>query len=342
MIWEGKMTTKSDKKPRRTRSIVLVIIGLVVVCLIGVIVIGGNSNKAGSTATPGSQAGVQATPAETQAASAISTNQQAPTTIPATSQPTLASSYKTGDVVTLQDQQITLNSISYAGGIVKANFIIENNSESEFTVSSMMSFTVKTEDGTKLDQSIMDCGTSFDGQVLPHDRLKGDICWNLSAASNIKIYYEQTMFSSGAIVWAISQNELKPAPVAKTTTPMPTTAASVKDAHKIGEVVELSDQRITLNSATISNKILKANFTIENTSTKDIDVSSMLSFEAKNGDGEKLDNNIFDCGTSLDGKIIAGDKLKGDICWNTGGRNDVKLYYQSNLFEGGTVFWVVK
>jgi hypothetical protein len=67
----------------------------------------------------------------------------------------------------------------------------------------------------------------------------------------------------------------------------------------------------------------------------------MLSFTAKDSEGTKLEQEIFDCGSGLDGKVLPGDKLKGNICWSGATTNTVKIYYEAELFSSGAVVWEV-
>ena len=120
------------------------------------------------------------------------------------------------------------------------------------------------------------------------------------------------------------------------------TAAPVQvQLYKVSDVVQVKDHTITLNSATIQADILKANFTIENKGKDEIAVSSLLSFDAKDTEGTKLESSIFDCGSSLDGKILAGDKLKGDICWKGLTTDKARIYYEANIFGSGAIVWEV-
>ena len=60
-----------------------------------------------------------------------------------------------------------------------------------------------------------------------------------------------------------------------------------------GDVVEVQDHRITLTSAAYNNGILQLNYLIENTGKKEITISSLMSFSAKDNEGTKLDTGIF-------------------------------------------------
>jgi hypothetical protein len=97
-----------------------------------------------------------------------------------------------------------LNSAEFQGDILQANFTVENNG-SDLNVSSLLSFSAKDNEGSKLDQSISSCSPGPDGKILPGDKLKGNICWSRATKTPINIYYEAELFSSGAVVWEITK-----------------------------------------------------------------------------------------------------------------------------------------
>jgi hypothetical protein len=131
--------------------------------------------------------------------------------------------------------------------------------------------------------------------------------------------------------------------ISSTAAPGATAAPAKMITYNVGDVVAVQSHTITLNSAEVQAKILKASFTVENKGDKDLSVSSILSFSAKNSDGEKLEAEMFDCGGSgLDGKVLAGDKLKGNICWTVTGAAPYKIYYEASLFGSGAIVWEVK
>lgn len=245
--------------------------------------------------------------------------------------------YQVGDLIEGNQHTIRLNRIEYQNSILKANFTVENHADSDLDMSSMLSFIAKRKDGTKLEQALMDCGiSSLDGKVLPGDRLRGSICWSgADPADEIKIYYEENIFGEGAIVWNAKESQ---AEIQETEKP------DLKvDVFQQGDVVEVQDHTITLNETTFQGNVLQASFTIENAGSEEVNVSSLLSIYAKKKDGSKLEQEIFDCGTSLDGTVLPGDKLKGNICWR-GASPDagIRIYYETELFGEGAVVWDVK
>lgn len=245
--------------------------------------------------------------------------------------------FQIGDLVQSQDHTIRLNSIEYQGTVLVADFTVENLGDSDVDLSSMLSFSAKKGDGTLLEQEYFDCGTSsLDGKVLSGDRLRGSICWTgASAEDGIKIYYEADLFGEGAMVWEAIEGIAEPLELSD---------AQLKvDVFRAGDVVQIQDNTIILNSVEIQGNVLKANFTIENQGSSDLEVSSMLSFYARKRDGSSLEKEYFDCGTSFDGSVIPGDKLTGDICWSGANPDDgIKIYYEAELFSSGAVVWLVE
>lgn len=244
--------------------------------------------------------------------------------------------YKVGDLVQVGKHTIRLNSIEYRGDVLVANFLVENQGDADVSVSSMLSFSAKRDDGTKLEQEIFDCDTaSLDGSILPGDRLRGSLCWSgASPEDGIKIYYEASLFGQGAVVWEA---------VAATSEPDISAEADLKvEIFAVGDVVQVAGHTIVLNEITWKGDVLQANFTVENQGNAEVTVSSMASFYARRRDGSSLEQNIFDCGSSLDGKVLPGDKLRGDICWSGARAGDgIRVYYKADVFGQGAVVWRV-
>jgi hypothetical protein len=119
-----------------------------------------------------------------------------------------------------------------------------------------------------------------------------------------------------------------------------TIAPSTDEKHKTGEVIQIGDQTIMLNGTEFQGNILKATYIIENKGSSAMTISSMLSFTAKDSEGTPLEQEIIDCGTGLDGKILPGFNLKGDICWNVATTNLVNIYY-TKLYSSWSVMWEI-
>lgn len=125
---------------------------------------------------------------------------------PVASEPTKAAPaiYAVGDIIQLKDHTIVLNSAEFTTGVLTGNWTVENTSNSEFTVSSLMSFSARDDDGTKLDQD-WDCSPSLGGTVLAGDKLRGNVCFKTTGNGPYKLYYEASLFGTGAVVWGVSE-----------------------------------------------------------------------------------------------------------------------------------------
>lgn len=111
--------------------------------------------------------------------------------------------YKAGDIVQVKNHSIALNEAKVQGGTLIANFTVENQGPDEITVSSLASFSARDEEGSKLNFSLCE-GSQLDGKVLAGDKLRGNLCWSgVKGTKGVKIYYEPTLFGSGAIVWEL-------------------------------------------------------------------------------------------------------------------------------------------
>lgn len=124
-------------------------------------------------------------------------------------------------------------------------------------------------------------------------------------------------------------------------TSAPTNPPAQAQTYGVGEIIQVQNHTIVLNSYEFAGNVLKANFTIENQGSEEISISSLLSFSARDSQGTRLDTEIFDCGSSLNGSVLAGDVLRGDICWTEANTDSAKIYYEASLFGSGSVVWQV-
>ena len=128
-------------------------------------------------------------------------------------------------------------------------------------------------------------------------------------------------------------------PAADDAAAQPTAAAA--ERFKVGDTVALADHQITLESVKRDGENnLVAVFVVENTGAKDLNVSSLISFEAKDANGNKGQIAIFaDSDTAgLDGKVLSGDKLRGHVAWSGLGAG-VKIHYTPGFLSDKRVTW---
>ncbi len=117
--------------------------------------------------------------------------------------------------------------------------------------------------------------------------------------------------------------------------------AAEAERFQVGDAVALADHQITLESVTRDGENnLVAIFVVENTGGKNLTVSSLMSFEAKDDAGNKGKTALlFDSDTGgLDGTVLAGDKLRGHVAWSGLG-SGVRIHYTPKLLGDTRVTW---
>lgn len=123
----------------------------------------------------------------------------------------------------------------------------------------------------------------------------------------------------------------------------PAAQATAPEAQRfqVGDAVALSDHQITLESVQRDGEgNLVAVFVVENTGTENLGVSSLMSFEAKDDAGNKGQTALlFDSDTGgLDGTVLPGDKLRGNVAWSGLGPG-VRIHYTPKLLGDTRVTW---
>ena len=122
------------------------------------------------------------------------------------SAPPKVETYNVGDIVKTSDQTIVLNNYEFQGNRIIANFTIENLGTDDATISTMLDFTARDQDGSDLELDIFDCSPDLGGTLLPGDKMKGNVCFeDTQNVTKVRIYYEAELFGSGAVVWEVTK-----------------------------------------------------------------------------------------------------------------------------------------
>lgn len=290
--------------------------------------------KADAVATPDTKAAPSPAAKPTNAAEAK------PTAVAA---PTSPEVYKVGDTIKVQDHTLTVLSAKQDGSKLLVEVQINNTGQKEITVSSLASFSAKTIAGEKLRVALPGEGGTLDGKVLPNDKLKGNLAYTVpDGAKGLKLYYTPSILGEGAIVVALDEE------AQKTPFPRPSELSDAKPfakgtTYKPGDAIAHKGVVIKLTSAKLDNNTLTASFVVYNGGQKDVALSSLVSFEAKDSEGTKGKYKLQLEGTPLDGKLVPGDTLKGDLSWEfQSGAKDIKVYFTEALFVGDTLVWATQ
>jgi hypothetical protein len=144
------------------------------------------------------------------------------------------------------------------------------------------------------------------------------------------------LFSS---ITSTDEETAEPAPVVVAETPVAKEVKKPVEVKKeepqkpkiqklqMGESVEFGGMKVTFNSVRkdFGNEFMSpendfhliADLTVENTTNKEENVSSLLNLSLKDADGYKYSDAIFaDTKGTLNGSISAGDKLRGEIAFD--------------------------
>ena len=131
-------------------------------------------------------------------------------------------------------------------------------------------------------------------------------------------------------------------------------SASSAQHFKVGDQVKVGDTYIvTVNSVTTNkgddisqpkagNTFLVVDVTIKNTSSKEQNVSSLLQFTLKDTTGQKYDETIISGATPPDGKLAAGDVVKGQIPYEVPlAQHSYILAFQADIVSSGQTTWTL-
>jgi hypothetical protein len=121
---------------------------------------------------------------------------------------------------------------------------------------------------------------------------------------------------------------------------------------KVGDQVKVGDSFVvTVNSVKTSNgdeisqpkagnTFLVVDVSVKNVSSKEQNISSLLQFTLKDATGQKYDQTFISGATSPDGKVEAGDVIKGQIPYETPkSQHNYTLAFEADIISSGQTIW---
>ena len=121
---------------------------------------------------------------------------------------------------------------------------------------------------------------------------------------------------------------------------------------KVGDQVKVGDTFIaTVNSFKTNpgddifkpksgNKFVVVDVTLKNVGSKEQDISSLLQFTLKDATGQKYDETIISNVTPPDGKLAAGDIIKGQIAYEVAAsQHDFTFAFEADIISSGQTVW---
>jgi uncharacterized protein DUF4352 len=132
-----------------------------------------------------------------------------------------------------------------------------------------------------------------------------------------------------------------------------TTGGSGGNNHfKVGDQVKVGDTYIvTVNSFKTNpgddvfqpkagNMFVVVDVSIKNVSSQEQNLSSLLQFDLKDSTGQKYTETIVSNTTPPDGKLAAGDIVKGQIAYEVPKtQHDFTFSFEADIVSGGQTLW---
>lgn len=130
------------------------------------------------------------------------------------------------------------------------------------------------------------------------------------------------------------------------------TQSNAPQRFKVGDQVKVgSTYVVTVNSFTTNqgddvfkpkdgNTFVIADVTIKNVSSQEQNVSSVLNFDFKDSTGQKYDETVVSGATPPDGKVAAGDQVRGQLAYEVpASQHNFTLSFQADLLSSGQTMW---
>jgi Domain of unknown function (DUF4352) len=141
-----------------------------------------------------------------------------------------------------------------------------------------------------------------------------------------------------------------PATVNNATSQTPA-APALKASYKVGDIIEVNKFVIKVNSVNQNadsgnpytkpkdgNKFVTVDITLENKGETKETVSSFINFYIKNAEGEKGTSQFLSSLKPVDGELLAGDKIKGELAYEIAANSKgLKLYYNPTFLFGKSI-----
>jgi hypothetical protein len=264
--------------------------------------------------------------------------------------------WSVGETYVAEDYSMTVNSVRTTEGgsysepdyafVIVLDMTIENTSSDSHSVSSLFGFELQGSDDYKYDQSYFaETKGALDGDIAANSKVRGEIAFDVPDLDFYTLLYTHDIFGD-AVPFLIVAADLNNG-AAEGSNEEPESAAS----FGVGDMATGDDFTVTLNSARSSRDdsfggpdndfYLVVDLTIENTSTEESSVSSLASFEIKGSDLYKYDVGYFaDVKGSLDGSILGGSKLRGEIAFDVPTLPFYEFSYTHDFF-GETVTFLI-
>lgn len=285
-------------------------------------------------------------------------------------QPTQASTavtqqnYKVGDVVSIGDHVLVVlgwenvqpNDFSKPDAgkkFVAVELLIVNNSQSSMSVSTLLQMSMKDDTGQKYDVDFMAStaisGASVDGELAPGEKVRGKVGFQIAEnAQGLQFVFDASVFGSGKVFVDLGAEPVTVEP------PANIAGETSQQTYNVGDVIAMGTTNLTVNEVlypagddfnkpNAGYKFLVVDITIENTGATAISVSTLLQMSVKDASGQKFDVDLMASvasgGTSPDGEIAPGEKLRGQVGFQVPeNATGLVFVFDADVWGSGKVF----
>lgn len=252
--------------------------------------------------------------------------------------PAAPQSYKVGDVVAIGDhvlvvlgwENVPASDFSKPDAgkkFVAVELLIANKSQSAMSVSTMLQMNMKDDTGQKYNVDFMAStatnGGSIDGELAPGEKVRGKIGFQIPEnAQGLQFVFDASVFGSGKVFVELGSEPIKVEP------PAELAGETAQKTYNVGDVIAMGTTTLKVNEVLspagdqfnkpkAGNKFIVVDITIENKGTTAISVSTLLQMSIKDAGSQKYSIDLMASmasgGTSPDGEIAPGEKLRGQV-----------------------------
>ncbi|GIV70077.1 DUF4352 domain-containing protein [Caldilinea sp.] len=285
------------------------------------------------------------------------TQAQAPTAV-------AQQNYKVGDIVAIGDHVLVVlgwenvqpNDFSKPDAgkkFVAVELLIVNNSQSAMPISTLLQMSMKDNTGQKYDvdfaASTAIGGGSLDGELAPGEKVRGKVGFQVAEnATGLQFVFDASVWGTGKVFVDLGAEPVTVEPPASIVGETP------QQTYKVGDVIQIGTVTLTVNGVSNpagdqfskpnpGNKFLVVDLTIENKGTAAITISTLLQMWLKDPSGKKYDVDLMAStasgGSSPDGEIAAGEKLRGQVGFQVpDNATGLVFVFDADVWGSGKVF----
>lgn len=281
-----------------------------------------------------------------------------------TDTPQAVTSFEVGDVVSINDYAMVVLGWSKSEGndifkpdagkgFVAVDVLFVNQGSGSESLSSLLQMTLKDSTGQNYQPDLIAQSalkvSSPDGELTSGERLRGTVGFQVpQEANDLQFVFDASIWGTGKIFVDLGQSPISYDP------PSELDGEATLDMHSIGETITIGDFALTVNGVTFpegdgfnkpddGKRFVIVDVTFDNVSGDATNLSSLLQMTLRDSTGQKYDvdlmANVASGGSSPDGELVAGEKLRGQVGYQVPiDATGLVFVFDANVFGVGKVF----